>query len=70
MSNIPLTNGAFHYMSKHRTKSAAEAIAKKLGKKKTQYKIVSKQLPANRSFWEELFGVKAKTNTFYILYAK
>jgi hypothetical protein len=70
MSKIPLTNGAFHYISKHQTKSAAEAIAKKLGKKKTQYKIVLKQLPTNRSFWEELIGLKAKTKRFYILYAK
>ena len=70
MAKIPLTNGAFHYMAKHQTKKQAEETAKKLGRKKNEYKIISQKLPTNRSFWEELFGVKAKTNTFYILYVK
>lgn len=70
MNNIPLTNGLFYYFSKHQTKSEAENVAKKLGKKKNQYKIVTKQITQNKSFLDKIFNIKAKSKNLYILYLK
>jgi hypothetical protein len=70
MSNIPYTYGEFHYIAKGKTKSEVESVAKKLGKKKSNYRIVIKEVTYYKSFWDELFGSKPKTEKFYVLYGK
>lgn len=70
MEQIPYTSGKFSYLSHHPTKAECEKDAKKLKKKKADYKIVTKRITEERGFWATLFNTPAKKKTLYILYVK